>query len=256
MPSRIVDAHIHLTEKDFFNTLSYLLFDAKTTGKILFSVAVDVASSKANLSFLKDVPDFVKIFIGIHPHFSVNEDAQELINIAKKFQKEISGIGEIGLDGKYNNVKSSNRKQRDVFLSLLSIAESLKKPVSIHSRNATDEVMEIISSYTIPAVLLHWFSGDLIQLKKGYAQGYYFSFGPAAVYSKKIRELASATPLDLILTETDGPVKFGSCFSAKQAVPAFIPSILFSLSSCLSMSYDDLVTQVYENSINYLGQNI
>lgn len=252
----IVDAHIHLSDDEFVNTLHYILADARATRKILFSVSVDKKSSIANLNLSRRWPKIVKAFVGIHPLSVINEDFGQFKKLVTEYTNEFSGIGEIGLDRKYINCKEEYDLQKVFFTQMLSMAEAVRKPVSVHSRGSSDEVLDILSTYNLPAVLLHWFSGDIRQLNVACDRGYYVSYGPTVVYSRKSLGLARLTPVDHILTETDGPVRYGACFSSKSAVPSFIASVIVTLANTLSSRYDDLANQVIENSKRYLGGHL
>ena len=136
---------------------------------------------------------------------------------------------------------------------MLFRSEKLQKPISAHSRMTLDEILEIIPSYKISGFLLHWFSGSKKQLIRAMELGCYVSYGPVSVYSNDKQVLISNTDVDRILVETDGPVKFSRCFDMKSANPTFIPSVIFSISKILQISYNDAENMLETNSKQYLG---
>ena len=164
----------------------------------------------------------------------------------------ISGIGEIGLDTTYTNSDEEFQKQEEVFKTQLSYAEKFGKPVSIHSRKTLDQILEILPSYKVPSVLLHWFDGSKKQLQKAMDLDCYVSFGPVMVYSKDKQVLLSKANKDKILVETDGPVRFSRCFENKTAQIDFIPSIVFCASKVLHVNYDELCDVIEQNSKRFL----
>ena len=96
----------------------------------------------------------------------------------------IDGIGEIGLDRSY--VESKNicyERQKEIFCSMLALAEKTKKPVSVHSRRSLDDILEMFKTYNLGNVLLHWFDGNSKQLTRAMDMGLYVSYGPPLVYS-------------------------------------------------------------------------
>ena len=129
----------------------------------------------------------------------------------------------------------------------------MKKPVSIHSRKALDEILKILPSYNVPTALLHWFDGSKKQLQKVMDLDCYVSFGPVMVYSKDKQVLLSHTRQDKILVETDGPVRYSRCFNNKTAQISFIPSVVFCASKVLCLSYDELGKLLEQNSQRYLS---
>ena len=247
-----VDAHIHLSDPDLKDLLPQIILEAKITHKILIAVAEDAETSSLNLKIAAEAGDLVKPFVGIHPWSLRNRSSDEL-NLRSLQLERFAGIGEVGLDRKYARDEGEYRRQKEVFESMLTLAEKLNKPLSIHSRGSIDDILSTLSTYNLRGVLLHWFSGAPDQLKVACERGYYISYGPALVYSKKTKRLASSTPLDLILTETDGPVRFGAAFQNRVAIPAFIPSIVYTLSSLHKLGFEDMRRIIFDNALKYLG---
>src|SRR5690606_27196214 len=81
---------------------------------------------------------------GIHPHDAKLSTASALETIQKRAEdKKMVAVGEIGLDYHYDN--SPREKQREVFKAQLKIASLVNKPVVIHSRDADQDMIEILS---------------------------------------------------------------------------------------------------------------
>jgi TatD DNase family protein len=247
-----VDAHIHLSDQDLKDLLPQIILEAKITNKILIAVAEDAETSAANLRIAAEAGELVKPFLGMHPWTlqSRGLDEQSLKSLKPEC---FAGIGEVGLDRKYARDEGEYRRQKEVFEYMLILAERLQKPLSVHSRGSVDDVLSTLSTYNLKGVLLHWFSGAPNQLKVACDRGYYISYGPAVVYSNKTKKLASSTPLNLILTETDGPVRFGAAFQNRVALPAFVPSIVYALSTLHKLRFEDMRNIIFENVVSYLG---
>ena len=144
-------------------------------------------------------------------------------------------------------------KQVDVFKKHLELAEKLGKPISVHSRKTLEDIFEILNSYSIKRVLLHWFDGRKSQLQKAMDLGYYVSFGPLLLYANDKQTLISKARRDRILIETDGPVRFSGCFGMKTAQITFLQSIIFCASKILGLKYNEMEDVLEKNSLNYLG---
>jgi len=214
-------------------------------------VSVDHCSSKATLELSKK-SSLVLPFLGLHPE-KANDELQPMIDIIEENFKQIFGIGEIGLDKTYVTDEDGFNRQIQVFHKMLSLAEKLQKPVSIHSRKTLDEIFSILTSYRINGILLHWFAGNKLQLKKAMDLDCFVSYGPAMVYSQDKQILLSQTEPDKILFETDGPVKFSRCFEFKTAQVTFLPSVLFCASNILGKTYDEMLSISETNTNSYLG---
>jgi len=213
-------------------------------------VSMDYTSSKKTLELGKQ-SDFILPFIGVHPE-KAQDGVESTFKLIDENNETISGIGEIGLDTTYTNSDKEFQKQEEVFKTQLSYAEKFGKPVSIHSRKTLDQILEILPSYKVPSVLLHWFDGSKKQLQQAMDLDCYVSFGPVTVYSKDKQVLLSKANKDKILVETDGPVRFSRCFENRTAQIDFIPSIVFCASKVLHVNYDELCDVIEQNSKRFL----
>jgi len=247
----MLDSHIHLSDPEYREDMEMILGSMKKLGIRACAVSMDNGSSRTTLDLAKK-SNLVLPFVGIHPEKSA-DSLESMVQLIEENSGVISGIGEIGLDKTYAKSDGDFKRQKDVFSSLLSLAERLKKPVSVHSRKTLDEIFEIIPSYDISGLLLHWFDGSKKQLSQAMDLGCFTSYGPVTVYSKDKQVLLSNTNRDKILVETDGPVRFSHCFGMKSAQISFIPSVIFCVSKTLQQDYDESVSMLEKNSKSYLS---
>jgi len=247
----LTDAHIHLSDNEYSDDMEYTLTAMDKMKIRACCVSMDNQSSKSTLA-LSQRSSLVLPFIGIHPE-KADDDLNAMMDLITQNSDKISGIGEIGLDKTYVSDEAGFSRQVLVFQNMLSLAEKLGKPVSIHSRRTLDEIFSILPSYSIKGVLLHWFSGSKKQLQKAMELDCFVSYGPAMVYSEDKQVLLSQTRLDKILLETDGPVRFSRCFGLKTAQIEFLPSVLFCAAGILNKSYDEMLLVAEQNTDSYLG---
>ncbi|MEO9365291.1 MAG: TatD family hydrolase [Nitrososphaera sp.] len=268
----LIDAHVHLTDDDYTGIEDTIVGMLRHLGISAVSVSMDLNTGERNLELAGKYSDVIIPFVGLHP-WCINLDRKEersdgkadhnllednLDKICVFIESNISrikGIGEIGLDRAIVKDGDEFKAQIKVFERMLSIAERYGKPVSIHSRRAVDDVIDTLSSYRIKGVLLHWFSGSKKQLAIANSKGYYVSYGPVLVYSKEKQVLLSNTARDLVLIETDGPVRYGSCFNNMMAVPSFLISVAYAVANTLGMDYDSTTSLLFENSMRYLNMH-
>jgi len=246
----LYDAHIHLSDLEYEDDITRILNSMKKIHIKACCVSMDYTSSKKTLELGKQ-SNFILPFIGVHPE-KAQDGVESTFKLIDENNETISGIGEIGLDTTYTNSDKEFQKQEEVFKTQLSYAEKFGKPVSIHSRKTLDQILEILPSYKVPSVLLHWFDGSKKQLQQAMDLDCYVSFGPVTVYSKDKQVLLSKANKDKILVETDGPVRFSRCFENKTAQIDFIPSIVFCASKVLHVNYDELCDVIEQNSKRFL----
>lgn len=184
-----------------------------------------------------------KQFIGYHPE-NVNPETIGYVTKILEYLTEnrVDGIGEIGLD--FNkNLRDYVDLQVDVFRKFLSIAEKKNVPVSIHSRQSTQKVLDILEQYNMKAAL-HWFSGNLKQCRQAIERGYYIGFTPSILSSKSYNGLIKIIPTHQILTESDGPV-YGR-------TPLMIPQIAGKLAEIKGCSKKEMEKTIANNCISFL----
>ena len=219
---------------------------------IACSVTVDVETTIRSFNLFNTHRNVIKQFIGIHPESSAREDLERFREIFNSNLQSIDGVGEIGLDGTYG---VPIKQQEYVFLAMLELAELTGRPVSIHSRRMLDRVLEMLSSYRIKSVLLHWFAGSKKQLAICMDRGLYVSYGPPLVYSEDKKVLLKNTHTDRFLVETDGPVQYSRCFENKPSIStSCLVSVVASVAYTLGMSYDEIVELLQKNSEAYLAR--
>jgi len=247
----LYDSHIHLSDPEYESDILNIISAMSILKLKACCVSMDYDTSITTLNLSKK-SDKILPFIGIHPEMA-QKDTSRVLEMIKTKNKEIIGIGEIGLDRTYIANEDEWDIQKKVFSDQLYLAEKFNKPVSIHSRKTLDEIFEIITSFDIKRVLLHWFDGNKSQLKNAMDLGFFVSYGPVLIYANDKQTLLSKTNIEQILVETDGPVKFSHCFNYKTTQIHFLPSVVHCASKILKIPYDDLLTQLEKNSKKFLN---
>jgi TatD DNase family protein len=254
---KFVDAHIHLSDEEYSGCIEEIMQEAKVSKVVvLVSNSMDLKTSVKSLELAERFKGTVYAALGIHP-WTVNKLTEEELDQTLALIKGQSdnesfvAVGEIGLDSKYMDIWG---KQLKVFESMLRVAEELRLPVIIHSRGTTVQIVDMLPSYKLQKVLLHWFSNPISALSKAVEMGCYISEGAPTVYLEEIRDVVRKIPIDRLLTETDGPVHFyRPPFKGKRTTPAFIPEIVNAMAELKSMSPENVADQVAKNFEDFFG---
>ncbi len=201
----IIDSHSHYDDERFDSDREELLVNLKNNNvEKIINVGYDLQSSK-NAVKLANTYDFCYAAVGFHPSDAdkCNEDALRELTLLTKDPKVVCW-GEIGLDYHYDNVNKD--LQKTVFEKQMEIAKNLKLPVSIHTRDAMADTIEIVKKIQTPGVF-HCYSGSLEIAKELVKIGYYISFSGTVTYknAKNVKEVATWIPADRYLIETDCP---------------------------------------------------
>ncbi|ASA26431.1 hydrolase TatD [Paenibacillus donghaensis] len=146
---------------------------------------------------------YIRFALGLHPQLAFQYKNQ--LPLLIKNIKNSKYIGEVGLD--YVKEDLNNREvQRNAFAELIAQCNKYgEKILTVHSRKAVNDVLSIIGDSFNGKVIMHWFSGNITELKLAINNGHYFSVNLDMVNSKKGMELIKNMPLDRILIESDAP---------------------------------------------------
>jgi len=254
---KLIDAHIHLSDEEYSKCVHEVIAEAKSANVVaLVSNSMDLKTSVESLRLAEQYSGMVYAALGIHP-WNVNvlteEELRRTVELisGQTQNRALVAIGEIGLDSKYEKIWD---KQLTVFNEMLRLAEKLDLPVIIHSRGTTAQIVDMLPSYKLRKVLLHWFSNPISALEKALEKGYYITEGPPTAYSNGIREVVRRTPLTKLLTETDGPVRFyRSPFNGKRTTPAFISTVVEAISEIKKIDATIVAEQIIKNFEGFFG---
>ena len=195
----LTDSHCHIFN-EYYDDINKIITNAKNNGVSRLIVSAD--NYKSSLEVLTLIEKYPEIYgtIGLHPE-NIDDDFD--YSIFNNLPKKIIAIGEIGLD--YHYTKDNKDKQIEVLKKQLDLAQLLNLPVVIHSRDATQDTIEILKQYKVKGVI-HSFSGSFetaqMYLKMGYKLGVN---GVITFKNCNLKEVYNKLkPTDIVL-ETDSP---------------------------------------------------
>lgn len=239
---RFVDSHLHVDRHDPLNVAEF----ATSAAILLFACGVDEKTSLETLKLPAVYPGAVRSFVGVHP--SEAEKAGDLAWF-ERASRRASGIGEIGLDPSYSPTGPGSA-QRRVFETQVEAAARSRLPVQVHSRQAESECLEVLGTFHLGRVLMHWLENGSA-LPKAADRGYFVSVSPALVYSKKLQRLARELDPSYTLLESDYPVQYAPFGSARG--PVLVPSVAFKLAELWGKPFAEVISTTSENALRFLG---
>jgi len=255
---RFVDAHVHLSDPEYAEKISEIVSEAKRSNVVaLVSNSMNLETCLRSLRLSEEHSGLIYAALGIHPWNANNlapnelEQTVDFILQNTRNKEKVVAVGEVGLDPQYAKRREQREQQALVFHEMLRLAEQLALPVIVHSRWSAPRIMEILSSYSLKAVLWHWLSTPVEILPKIVGRGDYVSEGPPTVFSTRIQEVVRLVPLENLLTETDGPVRFYGPFKDKVTTPAFIPEVVKAMAEIKNVSEIDVAEQILRNFTDF-----
>lgn len=242
----LIDVHCHA---NLYLELENLIKDSRNAGiEKVIAVSMSTISQERTLE-LCDQYELFYPSLGIHPeeikrNKQIEDKIESTEQLIRKNKNKICCIGEIGLDHHFIKNQETYPLQEKIFKLMLSIAQDLELPVNLHTKGAEKEVFDLLPSYDISNVNIHWYSGPERFLKEGIERGYYFSITPALKYSPLVRKTVEIIDIDHILLESDGPVKYLN----ETGTPAMIKGVLENISLIKSISLKDLENKIQNNT--------
>lgn len=241
----LVDIHAHLDDKQFAKDLDAVIERAKNIGlKVIINNGINPGSNRKTLELAKKF-DIVKPALGLYPLEGLKlkeEEIEKEIEFILENKDQILAVGEIGLDAYWK--KETLEKQKPIFQEFIDLAEKIKKPVIVHSRNAEKECLEMLESSKLK-VVMHCFSGSLSLAKKIEDKGWSFSIPPSIVRSKHFQELVEKININQLLTESDAPylgVKHG-----QRNEPAFVRETVKKIAELKALDEIEVENNLYMN---------
>lgn len=199
-----IDTHMHIGDDFGVEPDLYVKNASDAQVKVLIASFCEKDDIMLSTKFVEKYKNLYAC-IGYHPEVSnkIVEKDYEILEEMVKNNPKIVAIGEIGLD--YHWDKDNKDKQREVFCKQLEIAEKLKLPVVIHSRDSINETYEILKKYKVSGVI-HCFSGSLEMAKKFISLGFLLGIGGVVTFkNSKLFEVIEKLELTNIVLETDSP---------------------------------------------------
>ena len=195
--------------------------------------------------------------VGVHPHDAkLYDDAAEetLINLAKS--EKVIAWGEIGLDFYYDH--SPRDVQREVFRRQIRTAENLNLPIIVHSRDADEETVEILTeecAYPDFKGIMHCFGGTPEMARSLMDIGFLISFAGNVTFKKaeNLRDAARVVPLEKLLIETDCPFLTPIPFLGKRNEPAYVVETAKFLADFYGVGLDTLAERTTRNFLDFFN---
>lgn len=256
----LADTHCHLDFSSFDPDRETVLERAWQVGITRVLVpGVDLASSGKAVKLAQEHPQ-VYAAVGVHPNDAQiwkENSIEELLDLAS--QPKVVAIGEIGLD--YYRERSSKEVQIRIFTEQLEVAKKLELPVVIHNRQASEDIIRILSDWSDELSVsgssiagrlgvLHSYSDNLDIALRAIDLGFYIGFTGPITYknAEELRKVAAGIPLERILIETDAPFLAPQPKRGMRNEPAFVYYVAEKLSQIRQLPFEEVAAQLKSNA--------
>lgn len=234
----LIDTHCHLYSEYYSDIDDIVNLAKKSNVNILINNGCDSKSNKEVIDLLDKYKNMYGA-IGIHPEEVDNYSLNDIKFIEDNLNnKKVVAIGEIGLD--YHYSKENKEKQIKLFELQLDIANKYKVPVIIHSRDATEDTINILRKYNIKGVI-HSFSGSLETAKIYIKMGFLLGINGVVTFKNcNLKDILVNIGLNNIILETDSPYLTPVPYRGKQNNPSHILDIAKYISEIFNVSLEEV----------------
>ncbi|TWW01094.1 hypothetical protein FEF09_09015 [Chitinophaga pinensis] len=178
----LVDTHCHL---DLFENIQGRVIEEDLLGIKTITVTNAPRFYRPNQDLFRECGN-IRVALGFHPQLV--QQYKDDLGIFESLISQTKYIGEIGLDGS-KEYQSTYTIQLGIYKGILAaLARTEGKVVTMHSRNAAAEVIELLNKQqarTRNKFILHWFTGTLTELRQAIKIGCYFSINHKMIIVKR-----------------------------------------------------------------------
>lgn len=248
----LADSHCHLDRIDlepFENKFENAISAANQRGVSHFlCVAINSDNQQEVIRIAESHPN-IHASVGVHPLYTQGEKAsvESLVNASR--HKKVVAIGETGLD--YFYAEESKEEQLALFKTHVKAAVDVKLPLIIHTRDAREDTINILSDGNAEKVggVLHCFTESLEMAETAMEMGFYISFSGIVTFNNadQLRETAKKIPLDRILVETDSPYLTPKPYRGKPNSPMYVTEIAKLVAEIRGEDYETFCQATTEN---------
>lgn len=249
----IFDTHTHLNAEQFSEDYDEVIKRAWEVYGVKYMNVVGFDEKTINRAIeLSQKYEHVYMTAGWHPVDAIDFDEKyhlPLIEQALKLPKTVA-IGETGLD--YYWDKSGKEIQKELFSMQLEMAKCYKKPVVIHMRETTQDVVEMIQNHANNQLfgIMHSYSGSVETAKICLDLNFMISLSGIVTFknANALLEVAKKTPAKHLLVETDAPYLTPVPFRGKRNEPGYTRFMVEKLADIRNESVEEVAKYTTENA--------
>ena len=193
---------------------------------------------------------------GVHPcdvkEELPNDFEEKLLEYCSR--DDFYGVGESGLD--YYWSTELVKQQKDSFHLHCKVAKQVGKPVIIHNRESTADMLEIIEQEQDGSLkgIWHCFNGTVEEGRRAIDLGLHLGIGGVVTFKNAgVDKTVAELPLDKMMMETDAPYLSPTPKRGKRNEPAFMKFTAEKLADIFGLSFDEIDKKTTETAKHLFG---
>lgn len=252
----LFDSHAHLNDEKFNEDREELIEQIKQAGVTkLISAGYSLEGSKEGAKLAKKY-DFIYTTAGISPN-DIPQTKEELwimldqIKQMATSNQKVVAIGEIGLDYYWN--EENKELQKIAFQKQIEIANELKLPIVIHTREAVMDTLKILKETEVTKRgVFHCCPLNRELVKEALKLEFYISFAGPITFknSKNAEEIIKMVPNEKMLIETDSPYLSPEPLRGRRNDPRNVKYMAQKIAQIKGMEIEEVAKITYQNTKN------
>lgn len=280
MRMSLIDTHCHLNFQAYKADADDVIQRTLAAGVRVINVGTQRDTSKTAVDLAQKYPGKLFASVAVHPvhlHSQHVDEEESSFNTREEHfeyayyadlasQPGVVAIGECGLD--YFRIpdgvdeKAFKKKQKDVFLQHIQLAQEVDKPLILHVRASKEnpqgaylDLLEIMQHANYTRGVVHCYTGDLDTARKFLDAGCMLSFTGIITFpnAKDLLEVVKFTPLDRLMVETDAPYLTPQQFRGKRNEPLFVQFVAQKIAEVKGLPYEQVEQQTTANAEDFFS---
>ena len=248
----LVDTHAHLNFKDFNRDREEVIRRAFEGGvKAIVNVGTNFKNSQESIELAENHKN-IYAAVSLHPIHVEDEEFNEKEWLKLAAHPKVVAIGETGFDFYH---RSDKKRQKEIFEKLIKIACKVEKPLILHSREADEEVLQILRENKLPSKrgVIHCFGRDYEVAKKFLDLGFLISYTGNITYNQERASSIPHVPLEKIMIETDCPFMAPIPFRGQRNEPLYVKYVAQKITEIKNESFEKVAEATTENAQKLFG---
>lgn len=284
MTPKYIDIHSHVNFKAFQEDGDAVLQRALQDDTWVINVGSQFSTSKRAVEIAHKYKEGIFAIVGLHPihleesyHDGEETGGEGFKTRIEEFDKDaykellkdpkVVAIGECGLDYFHCSMEMA-KKQKEVFIEQIKLANEVGKPLMIHvrnnyedkSRDAYVDILEILRKYAKVKGVIHFFEGSVENAKGFISFGFLISFTGAITYPPRkngrncnYEEIIKNIPLNMILADTDSPYMAPVPYRGKRNEPSYVKEIVKKIAEIKNLPEPEVAKAIILNAKRIFG---
>ena len=253
---RYFDIHSHLTASQYNSDRKEVIARLDETDTNTITIGTDLESSKQAVTLASQY-ERIYACVGIHPVGKMEKfEAEKFENLIQN--PKVVAMGECGMDFYHAKKKDDYERQKKLFIDQIEFALKYNKPIMIHARDAYQEILDILTPYSLlPASKLrgnvHFFAGGIDVAKRFFAIGFTISFTGVITFTHDYDEVIKMASLNMIMSETDSPYVTPVPYRGKRNEPSYVSEVVKKIAEIRGEDERFVSDTLVNNALSMIG---